>query len=275
MSQTGPMTTSPKQAASKVEDHPALESLARAGFAVNGLLHLMIAGIVLQIVAGGGGEAEQSGALQAVAQAPFGRVLLWIGVIGYVGLTVWQALDAAVGYRPGGKASSAFDRAKDAGKAVVYAVLAWTTWRFASGGSTDSGESTADFTSALMGAPLGQFLVGAVGLAVVGVGGFHAWKGLSKAFLDDLDGDADGRLGQAVIVVGIVGYVAKGVALTMVGVLFGWAAWTSDPDDATGLDGAVQVVSGDTLGAIVLSLIALGFAAYGLYSFARARFADL
>ncbi len=269
------MSNSTKQAAEQVGDHPALEMTARAGYAVNGLLHVMIAVIVVRIALGAGGEAEQSGALQAVAQAPLGRPLLWIAVIGYAGLTLWQLLDAAVGYRPGSDASSALDRLKDAGKAVVYAVLAWTAWRFASGGSTDSGESTADFTSALMSAPFGQLLVGAVGVAVVGVGGFHAWKGLSRAFMDDLDGNADGRLGQAVILLGVVGYVAKGIALAMVGVLFGWAAWTSDPDDATGLDGAVQVAAGDTVGAVVLIVVALGFASYGLYSFARARFADL
>ncbi|MGB3185438.1 MAG: DUF1206 domain-containing protein [Ornithinimicrobium sp.] len=269
------MSNSTKQAAEQVGDHPALEMTARAGYAVNGMLHLMIAIIVFRIAVGGGGEAEQSGALAEVAQAPLGRPLLWVGVIGYAGLTLWQLLDAAVGYRPGGGASSLLDRLKDAGKAVVYAVLAWTTWRFASGGSTDSGESTADFTSTLMSAPFGQLLVGAVGLAVVGVGGYHGWKGLSRAFMDDLDGNADGRLGQAVIVLGVLGYVAKGIALTMVGALFGWAAWTSDPDDATGLDGAVQAVAGDTFGAAVLIVIALGFAAYGLYSFARARYADL
>ncbi|MGB5952398.1 MAG: DUF1206 domain-containing protein [Ornithinimicrobium sp.] len=269
------MSKSAEQTAADIGDHPALETLARAGYAVNGLLHLMIAAIVARIIAGGGGEAEQSGALQAVAQAPFGSVLLWIGVVGYSGLTVWQLLDAAVGYRPGGKAASAFDRVKDAGKAGVYAVLAWTTWRFASGGSTDSGQSTADFTTALMGAPGGRFLVAGVGLAVIAVGGYHGWKGLSRAFMEDLDGNAKGKLGEAVIASGLVGYVAKGVALTMVGVLFGWAAWTADPDDATGLDGAVQAVSGDVFGSVVLALIAAGFAAYGVYSFARARFADL
>lgn len=275
MSHTVAMSSSTRQAAEQVGDHPALETMARAGYAVNGLLHVMIAVIVFRIASGGGGEAEQSGALQAVAQAPFGQPLLWVGVVGYAGLTLWQILDAAVGYRPGGTASSVMDRAKDAGKAVVYAVLAWTTWRFASGGSTDSGESTADFTSALMGAPGGRLLVGAVGVSVIVVGGYHGWKGLTRAFMDDLDGNAKGRMGQAVIAAGVVGYAAKGVALTMVGVLFGWAAWTADPDDATGLDGAVQSVSGDTVGAVVLGVIAAGFAAYGLYSFARARFADL
>ncbi len=249
--------------------------LARAGYAVNGLLHLLIAAIVVRIVIGQGGEADQSGALQAVAGAPLGEVMLWIGTVGYTGLAIWQVLDAVTGYRRGGKAASVADRVKDAAKAGVYAVLAWTTWRFASGGSTDSGESTADFTTALMGAPLGQALVAGVGLAVLGVAGYHAWKGLSRNFLDDLEDNADGGLGRAVITAGVAGYLAKGLALAIVGALFGWAAWTTDPQEATGLDGAAQALSGSPGGGVTLILIAVGFVAYGLYSFARARYARL
>ncbi len=154
-------------------------------------------------------------------------------------------------------------------------MLAWTTWRFAAGGSTDSGESTADFTTALMGAPLGQVLVAGVGVAVLGVAGYHAWKGLSRGFLDDLDDNADGNLGRAVIIAGFAGYLGKALALAIVGALFGWAAWTTDPREASGLDGAAQTLSGSSGGAVTLALIAAGFVAYGLYSFARARYARL
>ncbi|MGB3257374.1 MAG: DUF1206 domain-containing protein [Ornithinimicrobium sp.] len=269
------MTTTAADVASDVSDHPALETLARAGYAVNGLLHLLIAAIVVRIVVGQGGEADQSGALQAVAGAPLGGVMLWIGTVGYVGLAIWQVLDAVTGYRPGGDAASAADRAKDLSKAGVYAVLAWTTWRFAAGGSTDSGESTADFTTVLMGAPLGQALVAGVGVAVLGVAGYHAWKGITRGFLDDLADNADGTLGRAVILAGSAGYLGKALALAIVGGLFGWAAWTTDPSDSTGLDGAVQAVSGSTGGSVTLAVIAAGFVAYGFYSFARARYARL
>jgi len=271
------MTRSAEQVADDIGDHPALEGLARAGYAVNGLLHILIAGIVVQIVAGRGGEADQAGALQAVAQLPLGGVMLWVGVVGYAGLTLWQLLDAIAGYRPGAKADavSVADRLKDAGKAGVYAVLAWTTWKFASGGSTDSGKTTSDFTTTLMSAPAGQLLVGAVGLGVLAVGGYHVWKGVTRKFLEDLDDNAPGRLGRAVEMAGLVGYVAKGVALGIVGLLFGWAAWTTDPNDATGLDGAVRSLADEPFGSLTLAVIAAGFVAYGIYSMARARYADL
>lgn len=269
------VTNSPHEVASAVADHSALKSLARAGYAVNGLLHLLIAAIVAQVGVGGGGEAEPSGALQAVAEAPFAAVVLWIVLLGYAGLACWQVLDATTGYRPGSESASLVDRAKDVAKAGVYAALGWTAWRFVSGGGTDSGESTADFTATLMGAPFGRFLVAAVAAGVIAVGVYHVWKGLTRAFLQDLKDNADGQLGRAVIVLGMIGYVAKGSSLILVGVLFGWATWTANPEEATGLDGAVATVSTSPYGTVILIVVSLGFAAYGIYSFARSRYARL
>jgi hypothetical protein len=269
------MTHTASTAAREASDHPALETLARAGFAVNGFLHLVIAWITLRIAIGWGGSADQSGALEAVRDAPLGGVLLWVGVAGYAGLALWQVLDALVGYHPGASAEGHAERAKDLGKGLVYSALAWTTWQFASGGSTDSGESTADFTKTLMGMPWGQALVFVVGLAVLGVGGYHVWKGATQKFLEDLAGNAGGDLGKAVVLAGTVGYAAKGAALGVVGLLFCYAAWTTDPEEATGLDGALKALSGTAAGTVLLLVIAAGFVAYGLYSFARARYARL
>jgi hypothetical protein len=73
----------------------------------------------------------------------------------------------------------------------------------------------------------------------------------------------------------MAGYVAKGVALVVVGGLFVFAALQSDPEEATGLDGALKVVAEQSYGTVLLLLVALGLAAYGVYSFARARFARM
>jgi hypothetical protein len=72
-----------------------------------------------------------------------------------------------------------------------------------------------------------------------------------------------------------VGYIAKGFALGVIGVLFVYAAITADPDKAKGLDGAIETLLGAPGGAIIVVLVGIGFAAYGLYSFARARYARM
>jgi len=268
------MTSKAEEKAEQVGDHPALEKVARAGYAMNGVLHVVIAGILVQIALGSGGQASSSGALAQIAQAPFGQVLLWIGTVGYAGLAVWQLLQGLVGPHQEGMSGWA-DRAKELGKGATYAFLAFTTYKFATGAGSSGGGKATDFTATVMQAPAWQALVFAIGVGVVAVGGYHVYKGATKKFMEDLEGNESGDLGRAVIVSGMVGYVGKGIALATIGILFVLAAWTTDPDQAEGLDGALKTLAGNAGGMAMLLAIAVGFLGFGLYSFARAKHADL
>ncbi len=61
----------------------------------------------------------------------------------------------------------------------------------------------------------------------------------------------------------------------IVGILFCGAGLHSQPSEATGLDGALRTLRGEPFGTVLLIVMALGFAAYGLYSFARAKHAKV
>ena len=257
--------------ARQASDHPALETAARVGYAVSGLLHLLIAWIALQLAWGfgsAGKNADQSGALESLAGNGAGKLALWVGVLGFLGLGLWQLADAAFGH-PGSDKEAWGGRLKAFSKAVVYLVLGWTTFNFARGQSSDSKSQTVDFTSSLMSKPGGQWLVGLVGLVVIGVAAYHVWKGATEGFLRDLEKDP----GTWAVRAGVVGYIAKGVALAVVGVLFVLAAMHANPKEAKGLDGALRTLKDQPFGPGLLTAVALGIAAYGIYSFSRARHA--
>jgi hypothetical protein len=78
-----------------------------------------------------------------------------------------------------------------------------------------------------------------------------------------------------VVRLGQVGYVAKGIALGVVGGLIVAAAVTTDASRAGGLDEALRAMRDQPFGTALLLVVGLGIAAFGLYSFARARFARL
>lgn len=59
------------------------------------------------------------------------------------------------------------------------------------------------------------------------------------------------------------GYVAKGVALGVVGVLFMVAAATNDPEEAGGLDAALRSLLELPAGTALLTAVGLGITAYG------------
>ena len=62
----------------QVAQNSVFERFARAGYVVSGLLHLAIGYLAIRIALGGGGSADQSGALAAVAAKPGGIVALWV-----------------------------------------------------------------------------------------------------------------------------------------------------------------------------------------------------
>lgn len=251
--------------AQQARHSPVVEKGARLGYAVIGLVHLLIGYLALRIAFGGGGEqADQSGALSTLASNPGGAALLWIAVVGFALLAVWQVTVIATD-------EEAKEKAVAAGKAVMYAAFAVTASRLATGGSSDSREQTQDFTATLMEDPGGRIAVGLIGLAVIGGGGFHVYQGWTEGFLEDLAAHP----GRWAVVAGRIGYVAKGVALIVVGGLFVVAALKERASEATGLDGALRTLREAPYGKVLLTLVAIGIAAYGVYSFARARYAKV
>nr|WP_306270118.1 DUF1206 domain-containing protein [Ornithinimicrobium sp. HY1793] len=189
-------------------------------------------------------------------------------------MAVWHLIEAVVPHH-GPTREQLVDRGKSVGKGIVFGALGWTALQVVTGSGADSGETTTEATATLMSAPAGRFLVGAIGLVVLAVGAYHVYKGVSKKFVQDLQGTGQREVTRAVEVLGVTGYVAKGAALGVVGGLIAVAALQADPDQPTGLDAALKTLSDQPLGGVMLLLVAIGLAAYGLYSFARARYASM
>lgn len=256
------------QAANTAAGHPAVKLLARVGFVVLGVLHIIIGWIAIQIATGdgGGGEASSSGALQTIATAPGGQVMLWIAVIALAALGLWRLTQVFTG-------EDIKDKAKGAVMAVVYFSLAFTTSTFARGGSSSDGETASDVTATVLAQPAGVILVILAGLIVLGVGIYSMYRGATKDFKEDLEAGAGaGRVGSAIIAAGMAGYIARGIAFAILGVLIVWGAWTNDPSKAAGLDVALRTLGQQLAGTVALIIIGAGLALYGLYSIARARY---
>ncbi|ROO59433.1 uncharacterized protein DUF1206 [Micromonospora sp. Llam0] len=80
------------------------------------------------------------------------------------------------------------------------------------------------------------------------------------------------RVWTVVCRLGTAGYVAKGVAYGTAGALVVTAAVQFDPEQARGLDAALHTLREQAFGSVLLSLVAAGFAAFGVYCFAQSRY---
>ncbi|MGY1601767.1 DUF1206 domain-containing protein [Geodermatophilus sp. SYSU D00815] len=265
----------------RVDAGDGLEHLARVGLLAYGVVHLLVAWLALQLAWGGGGQsADQSGALATLAESPVGTPLLWVIAVGLIALAAWQALEV-LRWRTGWSASGQLRKkalwktGKSLAKAAVYAALAVLAIRFATGNGQSSAQSQQDTTAGVFGWPGGRWLVGAVALVLVGIGVHHVVKGVKKSFLKEIDlTEAPPRAVRLITRLGQTGYPAKGVALALVGGLLGYAALTFDPSKARGLDGAMRTVLDAPFGAVLLTLVAVGIAAFGAFLLARARYPE-
>jgi hypothetical protein len=258
----------------RVANSGPLEMLTRVGFIGYGLFHLAVAWLATQIALGSSAaEGDQSGAFRTLAAQPFGRVLLVIVTVGLAAMAVWQLLLALVGHGAERGRSRTFERLASAGRTVVYAALAWTAYRVLIGTPTSSAAQQQNATAGFMAHGTGRFLVAVVGLGVLALGigmvvygAKHKFeRKLMTARMRRTTRTAARRLGQ-------FGYIAKGVAFGIVGLLLFDAAVTSDAAKSRGLDAALRTLVAQPFGRLLLVLVALGFLAFGIYCFFQARY---
>ena len=154
---------------------------------------------------------------------------------------------------------------------MVYFALAYSTFGFARGAGKSTGAQNAGISARLMQTGAGTIALIAGGVAIVAVGGYHVYKGASRNFLDDLKGKSSDLVRR----LGMVGYIAKGLVVAAAGVLVVVAATRSEPNTATGLDGALKTLGAQPYGVALLIAAGGGIITYGLYSFAMARYTKM
>ncbi len=258
-----------------VQQSDTLDTGVRVGLVAYGVVHLLVAYTAVRIALGGGGNADQQGALSTLARSPGGEVGLWVVALGFFALVVWQGFEAALGHQQEDGKKRAFKRAASGVKAVVYLLLGVTAIQKATGSSSGSSSGTDSMTAEVMSAPGGRFLVGLVGLAVVGAGAYLVHKGLAERFTKRLDHRAtSGDRRTPIVLLGKAGYAAKGVSLAVVGLLFVTAAVQFEPKKSGGLDQALHTLVRQPFGPVLLVGVAIGLGCFGLYCFAWARHLD-
>jgi hypothetical protein len=268
-SRVGRNASSAQAAARDAADSQAVDRLARVGWAAKGALYGLIGVLAIQIPAGLGGKTtNQQGAMRTVADETGGTLLLVLLALGFAGYAAWRAVEAASGRG----AEGAGKRLGAAVSGAIHVGLAGAAIALAIGaGSGSSGPDSV--TARVMDLPLGVWLVGAVGVGIVGVGAYNAWEGVSRKFEECLRiGEMAPRERSVVRVMGIAGLVARGVVFALIGAFLVKAAVEFDPKDAIGLDGALAKVANQTYGRWLLALAALGLLCYAAFCVVQARY---
>lgn len=244
----------------------------RCGLVGYGLLHLLVAWVALRLVlTPDGGAATGRGALAQLAGDASGRLAIAALAAGFAALVVWQLIAAAVGYHDRPEPRRVIERLGALCRAATWVYLAVMSTEVALVGG--SGRSPSTTTAEVMSWPAGTWIVALVGLVVVGVGIGQAVFGWRGGFVDQLDERARSRDRRRVpiVLLGRIGYITKGVALVVIGVLLVWAAWTHDPHKSGGLDRSLRELLGGGPGRAAVVAVAVGLGCFGLFLLARVR----
>ncbi|MEU2062720.1 DUF1206 domain-containing protein [Streptomyces sp. NPDC013455] len=259
-----------------------MTAAARAGFAARGLIYFLVGVIALQIAFGGDGggqQADRGGALAQLADRPFGSVMLWVVGVALAGMGLWRLSEAAFG-GSGPKGRKVSRRAAAFFRFLFYGFVSYSVLSYAAGdrgsGSGSSDRQTDDVTARALEWPAGQWLVGLAGAAVVIAGLWIAVRAVQKKFREDLRlGAMSARTRKVVEFFGMTGGAARGVVFAVAGVFALVAAVQHQPGKARGMDDTLRGFRDLPAGPWLLALVALGLAAFGVFSWCNARWRDV
>jgi hypothetical protein len=258
-----------------VRRHPWVVALGRAGWLAKGVVYTLTGVLALTVVADpfdvAEGEANQTGAVAKIAQQPFGELLLWAMAIGLFIYAAWRIVTVALPADTDGH--SVLKRIGYVVSAVVYVVLGVTAISLARRpGSPASGSAPSEdarietFTADVMGWTGGRWLVGAAGLVVFGIGVYFLVKAVTRKFEKELEHRAVGPLSwDAIRTIGLVGWIGRAAMMMLIGVFLVRAAWRFDPNEARGLDDSLRRIADDSLGVMLVFVVAIGLIAYGVF----------
>ena len=266
------------EALEQVAAHPWMERLARFGYATKGAVYMVIGVMATLAAIGMGGETTDTrGALRKIEEQHFGKFALGTVAFGLIGYVIWRWLQAIVDTEGKGTRLKGISiRIGYAMSGLVYAGLAFSAAKILIDvGDTDtsSSEKAQDWTARLMSVPYGPWLVWLAGACVIGFGLYQIYKGIKAKFLKRL------KLGQMNMakktwakLSGRVGYIARGIVFCILGVFLVQAARHYNPQEAQGLDGALDALARQAHGRWILAAVAAGLFIYGLYMLVEARY---
>lgn len=261
-----------KQQARRAEASDVATWGARAGLLARGLLWLVVGLLAVNIALGGGGNADKNGALAALRDQPFGRLLLVVLAAAFAAHALFRLLEGTVGRREEEDDGKMWlKRAWSLCRVGVYGFLAYSCVHFLVAGGTSKKASGP--TARIMELPAGRTLVGLVGTAIVVAGIVQAVRGLRQDFTDKL-ALPTGTMRAVVKRVGAAGLVGRGLVYALVGSFLVQAAVTFDPEKAKGLDEALKTLAGQAFGTPLLLLAAAGLVSFAAWSFLEARYHD-
>jgi hypothetical protein len=254
--------------------------LVRAGFVARGVTYGIVGALALALAldgSKGGTSASQQGALTLISRSSLGRVALILVAAGLLAYALWKLVQGVLGRGPeGGGGASVKDRVANLGGGIAYIVFFSVAVRtLVAGGGSSSGGPKSEATGVL-GWPGGPVLVGLTGGTLLAISGFQIYEAIRGNFAEEAK---TSRMGldqrRLYMLLGRIGICARSLVFILVGYFLIKTAIEFDPSSAVGVDGALARLHRQTLGPVLVGVVAAGLLVFATFSLFEARFRRL
>jgi hypothetical protein len=249
------------------------DTYARLGYGAKGISFGVIGIMMARVAFGEQRErADFAGAMETLSEQPVLAGLLIILAIGMLGYATWRIIQGVADLEREGNDLIGL------AKRAVYVVIGLTYLFFSAyalgilfGWSTEEGQ-VQDWTATILQWPLGRWLIGAAGLAVLIGGLTELWSAVSRRFQVELGRDDFSRFERlGLLTAGCVGHGGRSLVYGAAGFFAIRAAVEFDPEEARGIADTMRELAEQPYGQVLVAVGAIGFIFYGVYYCLLAR----
>ncbi|TMF37372.1 MAG: DUF1206 domain-containing protein [Chloroflexi bacterium] len=259
--------------------NPWLEFLERVGYVMRGVIYAVMGVLALGLALGiGGGATDQSGSLKLITAGPTGKALLLAVAFGLGAYSIWGFVRAIFDpLHRGRDAPGIAERLGFAWSGVAYAAIVLFALRLLAGtsqaGSHDSAQST---IARILTVPGGHWVAIVIGVIAIAAGLAQLVEAARATFKKDLKRFDMNRVEKQIVDgLGRFGMLSRGITFGLVGWFVLQGGLHRDPSQVHGFAGAFIFLLNQPYGRPLLGMVAAGFIALGLHSFACARWIRL
>jgi len=243
-----------------------LTGFMRLGYAAKGILYFFIGFLagraaILPYAKAAGSDSV----LRSLVDKPFGKLFLCLFAISLLGYVLRRFLQATINLGRRQDPTKIIQRMGYAMSGCSYLGVSYSAFSVVVG-IDDSDDMLEDLARQLLDRPFGNWLVGCIGLVIVGIGCSYVYGAITKSYLSDLESsELHHQVEDWITRLGQFGVVARGAAFVLIGAFFTQAAVQYRSEVAGGLEKALQQLAEQPYGPLWLSLVGLGLIAYGFY----------
>jgi hypothetical protein len=254
--------------------------VAHAGYVAEGLLYLLIGTFALLATLDTSRRPNGTqGVLVRLSLTAPGELLLAAVAFGLASFVAWQLLIALRDpehRHDRSRQPRVLIRLEHFFNGALHSILVIEAMRVLVGfGRNDGGDrAQKHLVARAFGAPLGRYVVGAVGVGIAFYGVYQWYRAVTRNRDNKVDLTRT-RLRPVLDALGIFGLLSRGAMFSLIGVYLTRAAWRLHAEYAVGVAGALGSLRQRPYGEWALGVMAAGLVSYGLWQIIKEPFRRL